>query len=548
MALLASSLPLMLPVEARQAREAARLDPLWAAAGPVAAADGTSVPLSALDAPDGGAAVWVVRVQAEWCGTCQWHAGWTPALADRFGDRVAIVDLLIADRDNAPVDAAALGRWQARTGSRATALMAGPDALAGAFRLPAPLPRVLVVDARTDPDRVTDAIAQVLTGASPPFRPAPVVDGRFTTDEWALITGMRLPPAPPSDPTNRFADDPAAATLGAALFFEKALSPVGIACSNCHNPDHLFAEQQNRPSYGSAVGKRNVLSPILLGQARVLFWDGRADSVWSQAIMPIEDEGEMASDRLFVAHVIRERYRADYETVFGPLPDLDDHSRFPRQGRPGAPAWAGMRPGDREAVSRVLANVGKALAAFERGLVVSPAALDRYAAGDLDAMSDVEKDGLAAFLDAGCAQCHFGPRLSNDAFHNLRFPTARADGLPDRGRADVLPAILANEFSRQSSFSDAPAEPPAPPRLDRALGAFRTPGLRGAAATAPYGHGGGFHTLRSVIEAHRTGGLPPDSPATVGEAEPWGQGFDPALTPRIVGFLNGLRAQLARYP
>jgi cytochrome c peroxidase len=207
-----------------------------------------------------------------------------------------------------------------------------------------------------------------------------------------------------------------------------------------------------------------------------------------------------------------------------------------------------MRPGDREAVSRVLANVGKALAAFERGLVVSPAALDRYAAGDLDAMSDVEKDGLAAFLDAGCAQCHFGPRLSNDAFHNLRFPTARADGLPDRGRADVLPAILANEFSRQSSFSDAPAEPPAPPRLDRALGAFRTPGLRGAAATAPYGHGGGFHTLRSVIEAHRMGGLPPDSPATLGEAEPWGQGFDPALTPRIVGFLNGLRAQLARYP
>jgi len=270
--------------------------------------------------------------------------------------------------------------------------------------------------------------------------------------------------------------------------------------------------------------------------------------MWSQAVMPIEDEGEMASDRLYVAHAVGARYRAEYAAVFGPLPDLADGARFPRAGRPGTESWASMRAEDQEAVSRVLANVGKALAAFERRLVVPPTSLDRYAAGDLDALSSAEKDGLAAFLEAGCAQCHFGPRLSNDAFHNLRFATARVDGQPDRGRLDALPALLENEFARHGPFSDAPARPPAAPRLERALGAFRTPGLRGVAATAPYGHGGGFDSLRAVIDAHRTGGLPAGSPATVGDAEPWAQGFDPALTPRIVWFLHGLRADLTRYP
>jgi cytochrome c peroxidase len=371
------------------------------------------------------------------------------------------------------------------------------------------------------------------------------VDGRFTPDQWALIDGMRLPVAPPPDPTNRVADDPSAADLGFMLFFEKALSPLGIACSNCHNQDRLFAENQDRPSYGASLAKRNVPAPVLLDHARSLFWDGRADSVWGQAVVPIEDPGEMASDRLFVAHAVKARYQPSYEAVFGALPDLGDRTRFPRQGRPGTTDWASMRADDREAVTRVLANVGKALAAFERRLRPTRTAFDRYAAGELTALTPWEKDGLAAFLEAGCTQCHFGPRLSNDAFHNLRFPTARADGQPDPGRLAVLIDPADDEFSRYGRFSDAPTSPPRAPRLtDRALGAFRTPGLRGVIETMPYGHGGGFDTLRAVIDAHRTGGLPADHPGTIGDAEPWAQGFDPALIPRIVRFLSGLGADL----
>jgi cytochrome c peroxidase len=400
--------------------------------------------------------------------------------------------------------------------------------------------------ANPDPDRLIAAIDQALGGTPVPHARAPRVDGLFTPDQWAIIQGMRLPASTPLDPTNRVADDPRAADLGFALFFDKGLSAAGIACASCHNADHLFADHQDRPSYGTGNARRNVPPLVLLDLARSQFWDGRADSVWSQAVVPIEDQHEMGSDRLYVAHRLLARYRTDYEGVFGPLPPLEDRDRFPLHARPGTDAWAGMRPDDRHAISRVFANVGKALAAFERQIRVAPTALDRYATGDLEALSAAEKDGLVAFLDAGCAQCHFGPRLSNDAFHNLRFPTARADGQPDRGRAEGAADLVASEFSRHGLFSDAPTAPPPAPRVDRAEGAFRTPGLRGVATTFPYGHGGGFDDLRAVIEAHRTGGLPAESPATRGEAEPWAQGFDPALTRRIVRFLNGLRADIVR--
>ena len=552
---IAAGLAIGLTTEARDGgqRDTAR----WLQdAGPITDLEGRAVTLASLPAA-AGADVWVVRIQAAWCGTCQWQAEWTPAVAARYSDRVSVVDLLVADEDNQPADAAAGRRWDARTRGAAVTLIAEPGALAAAFPLPASLPRVVIIDRRTgsvaatlanpDPDRLIDAIDQALGGIAAPRARTARVDGLFTPDQWAIIQGMRLPPFIPPDPTNRVADNPLAADFGFALFFDKGLSEAGIACASCHNADHLFADHQNRPSYGTGNARRNVPPLVLLDLARSQFWDGRADSVWSQAVAPIEDQHEMGSDRLYVAHRVLALYQTDYEGVFGPLPAaLGDRQRFPLHARPGTEAWARMRPDDQHAVSRVFANVGKALAAFERRLRVAPTALDRYAAGDTDALSVAEKDGLAAFLEAGCAQCHFGPRLSNDAFHNLRFPTARADGQPDRGRAEGAADLVASDFSRHGLFSDAPTPPPPAPRVDRAEGAFRTPGLRGVAGTSPYGHGGGFDGLRAVIEAHRTGGLPAESPATLGEAEPWAQGFDPALTARIVRFLNGLRADIVR--
>ncbi len=498
--------------------------------------------------------LWVVRVQAAWCGTCQWHAAWTPALAARYAGRVAVVDLLIADAENQPPDVAAGRSWQDLTEDRTITLVAANRGrLDVLFPDPAPLPRVVLVDARTravaavlanpSPDRLLAAIDEALGSDRGPAQAAPaLVDGRFTGDQWALIEGMRVPAESPPDPTNRVADDPAAAAFGFHLFFDKLLSPASVACSSCHNAERLFTDGQAVPNDGTGHARRNMPTVLLTGLAQTQLWDGRADTLWGQAVMPFEDQTEMGSSRLFVAHAIRSRHWGSYEAVFGPLPDLDDRARFPAQGGPGSPEWERMRPADRDAVSRVFANVGKAIAAFERSLRVLPGPLDRYAAGELDALDDEAKDGLAAFLEAGCAQCHFGPRLANDAFHNLRFATGRRDGAADLGRLDGLPVLLESEFTGQGPFSDAriPARRIVPG--DHALGAFKTPSLRGAVTTAPYGHGGSFGTLASVVGAHRTGGLPPDDPRAAGTLEPWARGFDPAFTPRIVRFLNSLPA------
>jgi cytochrome c peroxidase len=550
----ATSLPVIL-VAHPQGPDRPRLSDVWIAGDPVTDLDGRPITVADLGRRLPSSALWVLRVQAAWCGTCRWHAAWTPSLTTRYGDRVSVIDLLFADEDNQPATVEVGRQWRDRTTDAAVTLVGTvvPDRLQAVFGVPAPLPRILLVDARTlsvsatlanpAPDRLLAAIDQVLdpARAAPPSA-STLVDGLFSTDQWALIQGMRLPSGPPPDPTNQVADDPDAAAFGFHLFVDKLLSPAGVACSSCHHAEKLFTDGLPVPNDGSGHGRRNMPTVLLAGLARSQLWDGRADSLWSQAVMPFEDADEMASSRLFVAHAVRQRHWGSYEAIFGPLPDLDDRQRFPRHGRPGTADWDRMREADRDAVTRVFVNVGKAIAAFERSLRVAPGPLDRYATGQADALGPQEKDGLLAFLQAGCAQCHDGPRLSNDAFHNLRFPTGRIDREPDGGRIAGLPVLLASEFSRHGRYSDAPAPTRASIASDRAVGAFRTPTLRGVGATAPYGHGGTFASLTAVVEAHRTGGLPPDSPLAVGPAEPCAQGFDPALTPRIVRFLNALHA------
>src|SRR5205823_6277204 len=108
---------------------------------------------------------------------------------------------------------------------------------------------------------------------------------------------------------------------------------------------------------------RNSLTILEGARARWMFWDGRADSVWSQALVPLENPDEMGFTRLALAHRIAQSYRANYEAIFGPLPALDDASRFPPDGRPGQPAWDGMAPADQISINRVFTNIGKAIEA-----------------------------------------------------------------------------------------------------------------------------------------------------------------------------------------
>ncbi|MEP0847787.1 MAG: hypothetical protein HRF50_13330 [Phycisphaerae bacterium] len=270
-------------------------------------------------------------------------------------------------------------------------------------------------------------------------------------------------------------------------------------------------------------------TPTILNAAhhRWQSWDGRADSLWSQALQPIENDVEMNFTRSGVAHVLYDdaRLRSAYEAIFGALPPLDDAARFPRAAKPDTAspddprrlAWQTMSATDQDAVNRVAANAGKAIAAYERRLVSDSSPFDRFVtalrAGDANASSLISPSaqrGLRLFIGRGkCRICHSGPNFTDGEFHNTGVPPL-AGGMPrDAGRYDGASKVVADPFNAAGRYSDEPQAEAA--QLLRFLsnppenwGLFKTPSLRNVAATPPYMHQGQFATLADVVRFYST--------------------------------------------
>ena len=100
--------------------------------------------------------------------------------------------------------------------------------------------------------------------------------------------------------------------------------------------------------------------------------------------------------RLQYAHLIKRHYAAAYTGVFGPLPELEDATRFPPNGKPGDAAFDSMSEADQIAVNTVFANIGKAIEAYERLLIRRNAPFDRYVAGNEAAITLEAKPRLKA--------------------------------------------------------------------------------------------------------------------------------------------------------
>ncbi len=503
----------------------------------------------------------VLREIAGFCGGCKWSLRHTAELVpDELRERVELVDLVVSDAFNFPVVTGAdLARAAlALPGLEARAAADPAFTFAPAGLADRRLPFLVVIDRRTmkiaqvivdpSPEDARFTLRQTMATLDNAPGPAPealvVVDGIFPANHWAMIEDMRTPGPPPPDPTNAVADDARAATLGKKLFGDASLSPSGtVSCATCHAKEKGFADGRAR-GFGLAEGDRHTPSATLAAHAPFQFWDGRADTLWLQALGPFENALELGSNRLFVAHRVRAAYAAEYATVFPahPLPALDDTPRFPANGKPGDASWAGMSRADQDAVTRVYVNVGKAIAAYERTLRVRQGALDRYAAGDLTALTAAQKTGLHVFFTAGCAQCHYGPRLTDDAFHVLRFETGRRDGKADRGAKDGLAELLTNPIRMAAAtFYDAP--PLALPFSvvpDAMLGAFKTPTLRGVATRGPFGHGGTLVDLAAVSKHYAELGLPAGDARALGTTEPWAVKFVPEHERELTTFMKVL--------
>ena len=178
----------------------------------------------------------------------------------------------------------------------------------------------------------------------------PAASRIFRAEEKAVIASLSLaslPPLPP-DTTNRFADLPAAAALGATLFFDHRLSRSGeVACATCHKIDRQFQDDLPR---AVATGTNNRRTMPLAGVAWSpwLFWDGRRDSLWAQALTPLEDAVEHAGNRTAYARFMAKQFpralRAHLRAAARPLDGLPDNAS-PLGTAAEKAAWAGDERG-----------------------------------------------------------------------------------------------------------------------------------------------------------------------------------------------------------
>jgi cytochrome c peroxidase len=243
--------------------------------------------------------------------------------------------------------------------------------------------------------------------------------------------------------------------LGKQLYFDGRLSKNNaISCAFCHNPGTGFADarQFSIGAFGTAGGRQ---SPTVYnaGFNAFQFWDGRAASLEEQAIGPIHNPIEMAEAHDTVVPKIAKipGYQKQFKAVFG--------------------------------TGASLQSIADAIAAFERTIVSSNSAFDKYAMGESTAMDDAAIRGMHLFKGkARCLLCHNGPNFTDNRFHNL--------GVPQEG-------LLKEDLGRYNVT-----------RRDQDKGAFKTPTLRSITETAPYMHDGVFKTLEDVIDFKDKGGRP----------------------------------------
>ena len=386
----------------------------------------------------------------------------------------------------------------------------------------------------------------------------------FTRPAWTeveLVTLRTLwigslPPLEP-DPSNQYGDNLAAAEFGKKLFFDTRFSSNGeVACATCHVPEKGF--QDGLPlAQGVGVTNRRAMPIAGTAYSPWMFWDGRKDSQWAQALGPLESAVEHGGNRTFYAHLIDEHYRAEYEAIFGELPDLSDQSRFPEAAGPvedesARAAWEAMSPADQETITQIYVNMGKAIAAYERQIMPTASRFDIYVQAALEndkktmnsTLTTEELEGLRLFIGpANCTRCHNGPLFTDNSFHNTGVPAV--ESLPeDTGREQGAQNVLADEFNCLSQYSDA--EPDQCDELNFMVSegheltrAFKAPSLRNVTSRAPYMHAGQFTTLEAVLDHYNTAPAAP-----TGHSELEQLNFSETQMNAIIAFLYTLNSEI----
>jgi cytochrome c peroxidase len=252
--------------------------------------------------------------------------------------------------------------------------------------------------------------------------------------------------------------------LGRYLFYDKRLSENNtVSCASCHVQELAFTDGKAQ-SVGLRGEKTKFGAPSLvnlLWQSRMM-WDGRAQDLRHQVLMPIQDPIEMGQTLAKTVEKLTQTdlYPSKFEAAFG----------------------------TREITPE---KISKALSQFLLTLVSKDSKYDRFKRGEYQPTAS-ELRGIQLFFThpepergirgGNCGDCHLGDLTSGSPFE---FEGFHNNGLEPEAR-------LALGLQRVTNLA-----------ADK--GKFKTPSLRNIALTAPYMHDGRFQTLEEVIEHYDSG-------------------------------------------
>lgn len=291
----------------------------------------------------------------------------------------------------------------------------------------------------------------MLAGAGPEAKPKPVPP---VTDEYKLTLPLGLDESaiviPPDNPLTKNKID-----LGRLLFFDKRLSKNNtIACASCHMAKFAFTDGQP-VSTGIRGQKGGRSAPASLNRifSSAQFWDGRAATLEEQSVGPFInpiEHGFANHDEMIAKMKKIVGYQKLFKHIFGE--DI------------------------------TIANVGKAIASFQRTILSGNSPVDRFdVGGNQTALSPSAQKGLELFRGkARCTRCHSGFNFTDEKFHNLGI--GWDTNTVDLGRYMIT-------------------------KNPEDIGAFKTPTLREIARSGPYMHDGRFKALEEVVNFYNRGGV-----------------------------------------
>ena len=348
----------------------------------------------------------------------------------------------------------------------------------------------------------------------------------FNANTWSKDERMRLQRfsfdslESPTDPSNKYLNNPKAIEFGKSLFSDKRMSSNGeIACSSCHIKEYSFTDNR-KLSIGLREGFRNTSTLLNSGYQHWFFADGAKDSLWSQALSSIENPDEQNFSRLEVMRLIAKdkNYRSQYIKIFkNPLPNDSELQSLPSKAGPNAAlkdliTWKKLTKQQRHETNIVFTNIGKAIASFVATIESPRTRFDSFIEdiqknSTSNILNKSEQRGLRLFLsqESGCANCHSGPLFSNKTFHNV------ATGIPgkDNGRSEIIESLVRDKFNCLGKYSDAKKEECVELNFinrdkHQLAGSYKTSMLRGISGSAPYMHDGRFDNLFDLIRHYES--------------------------------------------